>query len=113
MTYLAADITVAATNGNAQTSAVGWTTDEAKARCMTFAPADAHFKQQFIYANNSGYDLVYTSAELAKDFSATDFTDQQQNQVQAGTFDVSYLYASDGQHIDDCDLIIGEQQTTG
>jgi len=80
---------------------------------MTFAPADARFKQQFVYADNSGYDLVYTSAELAKDFSAADFTDKQQNQVQAGMFDVSYLYASDGQHIDSCDMIIGEQQTTG
>ncbi len=105
-------VTVQATNGNAQTSAIGWTPDDAKARCMTFALSDAHFKQQFVYADNSGYDLVYTSAELARTFPASEFSDGQGNTVQAGLFDVSYLYTSDGQHIDSCDMITGEQQTT-
>jgi len=79
---------------------------------MTFAPSDAHFVKEFVYADNTGFDMVYTSVGLAKDFSASEFTDSQQNQVQAGTFDVQYLYAGDNQHIDSCDMIIGEQQTT-
>lgn len=106
-TYQAADITVQATND------IGWTSSDAQARCMTFAPSDSHLKQRFVYADNSGYDLVYTSVALASDFPASDFTDGQSNTVQAGMFDVSYLYASDGQHIGSCDMIIGEQQTTG
>ena len=103
---LAANIIVAATNGTV------WTVGDANDRCMTFAPSDAQFVKKYVYADNSGFDLVYTSAQLAKDFPASAFTDSKQEQVQAGTFDVLYLYASDGQHIDDCDMIIGEQQTT-
>ncbi len=109
---LAANITVQAQNGNAQTGAIGWAVNDAKTRCMAFAPSDAHFVKEFVYANTSGFDMVYTSAQLAKDFPASAFTDNQQKQVPAGTFDVQYLYAIDGQHISFCDLIIGEQQTT-
>ncbi len=109
---LAANITVQAQNGNAQTGAIGWDVNDAKTRCMAFAPSDAHFVKEFVYANTSGFDMVYTSAQLAKDFPASAFTDNQQKQVPAGTFDVQYLYAIDGQHISFCDLIIGEQQTT-
>ena len=111
-TYLAANITVQAQNGSAQTAAIGWAVNDAKTRCMAFAPSDAHFVKEFVYANASGFDMVYTSAQLAKDFPASAFTDNQQKQVPAGTFDVQYLYAIDGQHISFCDLIIGEQQTT-
>ena len=109
---LAANITVQAQNGNAQTGAIGWAVNDAKTRCMAFAPSDAHFVKEFVYANTSGFDMVYSSAQLAKDFPASAFTDNQQKQVPAGTFDVQYLYAIDGQHISFCDLIIGEQQTT-
>jgi hypothetical protein len=110
--YLAANITVQAQNGNAQTAAIGWSVNDAKTRCMAFAPSDAHFVKEFVYANTSGFDMVYTSAQLAKDFPASAFTDSLQKQVPAGTFDIQYLYAIDGQHISFCDLIIGEQQTT-
>jgi hypothetical protein len=112
------DILVAAVAQNATyndpQAGSSFSPSDAKARCMTFAPSDARFKQEFVYANNSGYDMVYTSASLAQSFQAADFTDSQNNQVQAGMFDVSYLYKSNGdtQHIDSCDMIIGEQQTT-
>ncbi len=87
---------------------------DAKARCMTFAPSDARFVKEYVYADNAGFDMVYISSSLAQRFPASDFTDSQQNQVQAGMFDVSYLYKSSGdtQHIDSCEMIIGEQQTT-
>ncbi len=110
--YLAANITIQAQNGNAQIAAIGWAVNDAKTRCMAFAPSDAHFVKEFVYANTSGFDMAYTSAQLAKDFPGSAFTDSQQKQVPAGTFDVQYLYAIDGQHISFCDLIIGEQQTT-
>ena len=101
------DVTVA------PTGTMQWTSSDAKAKCMTFAPADAHLKQRFDYADGKGYDLVYTSTQLAHDFPANEFTDASAvNQVRAGTFDVSYLYTSDGRHIDSCDMIIGEQQTS-
>jgi len=87
---------------------------DAKARCMTFAPSDARFVKEFVYADNAGFDMVYISSSLAQIFLASDFTDSQQNQVQAGMFDVSYLYNSsrDTQHNSSCEMIIGEQQTT-
>ena len=101
------EVTVATTAG------MQWTSSDAKVRCMTFAPSDAHLKQRFDYTDGRGYDLVYTSAQLSHDFSANEFTDASAvNQVRAGTFDVSYSYTSDGRHIDSCDMIIGEQQTS-
>ena len=112
------DITVAAVAQNATyndpQAGSSFSPSDAKARCMTFAPSDAHFVKEFVYADNTGFDMVYTSASLAQSFPAGDFTDSQQNQVQAGMFDVSYLYKGNGdtQHIDSCDMIIGEQQTT-
>lgn len=112
------DISVAAVAQNATyndpQAGSSFSPSDAKARCMTFAPSDARFKQKFVYADNSGYDMVYTSASLAQSFQAADFTDSQSNQVQTGMFDVSYLYKSNGdtQHIVSCEMIIGEQQTT-
>ena len=111
------DITVAAVAQNATyndpQAGSSFSPSDAKARCMTFAPSDAHFVKEFVYADNTGFDMVYSSASLAQSFPAGDFTDSQQNQVQAGMFDVSYLYKGNGdtQHIDSCDMIIGEQQT--
>lgn len=91
----------------------GYTVSEAEAKCMAFAPADAHFKQKIPYGDGTGYDMVYTSATLAKEFPASEFVDGNSNQVAAGTFDVSYLYADNHQDIGSCDMITGEQQTTG
>ncbi len=105
-TYLSANILVQAQND------VGFSLNDAKTRCLTFAPSDTRFVKEFVYADNTGFDMVYTSVGLAKDFPASSFTDSQQNQVQAGTFDVQYLYSGDNQHIDSCDIVIGEQQTT-
>lgn len=104
------DITVQSPDQNA-----GFTPSEAEARCMSYAPSDAHFKQKFVYADNSGYDMVYFSASLARAFPASldsvEFSDGNGGTVTPGTFDVSYLYADNGQGIGSCDIITGEQQT--
>lgn len=70
-TYQATNIIVQAQNGHAQTGAIGWTASDAKTKCMAFAPSDAHFVKEFVYARASGFDMVYTSAQLAKDFPAS------------------------------------------
>lgn len=106
-TQQAGNITVAAT------SDPGWSLTGVSSRCLAFAPTDARFKQKIPYGDNTGYDEVYVSATLAQMFPASDFTDTNGQQVTPGTFDVSYLYGSDNQHIGDCDLIVGEQQTQG
>ena len=80
---------------------------------MVYAPIDAQFKQKIPYADNSGFDMVYMSTTLAKKFPASEFVDGSGKQVAAGTFDVSYLYADNGQGIGSCDMITGEQQTNG
>ena len=102
------DISVQSPDQNA-----GFTPSNAEGRCMSYAPSDAHFKQKFVYADGSGYDMVYTSASLAHLFPASEFTDSSGGTAPAGTFDVSYLYADNGQGIGSCDMITGEQQTTG
>ena len=101
------DITVAAT------SDLGWTLSDAANRCLAYAPTDARLKQRIPYADGTGYDVIYTSSSLAKLFPASEFTDASQNPVTPGTFDISYLYRGDQQHIDCCDLITGSQQTNG
>jgi hypothetical protein len=109
---LAANIALQAQNGNAQTGPIGWAVDDAKTKCLAFAPSDAHFVKQFNYPNGSGFDMVYTSVQLAKNFPASAFVDIKQKQVPAGTFDIQYIYTLDGKHISFCNLAIGEQQTT-
>lgn len=91
----------------------GFTVSEAEARCMVFAPADAHFKQKIPYGDGTGYDMIYISSTLAKEFPASEFMDGNSNQIAAGTFDVSYLYANNKTGIGSCDMITGETQTNG
>lgn len=105
-TQQAGDITVA-------TPDPGWSSTDAETHCLAYAPLDSHFKQKVPFSDNTGYDMVYTSQSLSHLFPAADFTDANSNTVAAGTFDISYLYATDNQHIGSCDLIIGEQQTNG
>jgi len=102
------DISVQSPDQNA-----GFTPSEAESRCMSYAPSDAHFKQKFAYADNSGYDMVYTSTSLAHAFPASEFINGSGGTVPAGTFDVSYLYSDNGTGIGSCDMITGEQQTQG
>ena len=91
----------------------GFTASEAEAKCMAFAPTDAHYKQKIPFADGTGYDTVYSSASLAKMFAASEFTDGSGNTVTPGMFDVSYLYADNKVGIGSCDMITGEQQTNG
>jgi hypothetical protein len=90
----------------------GYSVNEAEAKCMAFAPTDAHFKQKIPYADGTGYDMVYNSASLAKAFPASEFSDGNGGTVAPGTFDISYLYADNKQGIGSCDMITGEQQTS-
>jgi hypothetical protein len=91
----------------------GFTVSEAEAKCMAFGPTDAHFKQKIPYADGTGYDMVYSSSSLAKAFPASEFMDGNSNQVAAGTFDVSYLYADNKVGIGSCAMLTGETQTNG
>jgi hypothetical protein len=93
------------------TSNAGWTASEAQAQCMAFAPADAQLKQRVPYHDGTGYDLVYNSATLAHLFHTDEFTDVNGEPAAAGTFDVAYIYTSDRQHVGDCQILIGDQQT--
>lgn len=101
------NITVQATNDT------GWTLTDAQLHCLAYMPTDARLKQHVPYADGTGYDVIYTSASLAKLFPASEFTDASGNPIAAGTFDISYLYSGDHQNIDSCDLITGSQQTNG
>lgn len=92
----------------AASPSAGWTSSEASAKCAVFFPRDAVYKRQV--ATQNGIDKIYFSQSLASLFPASAFTDAQQNAVKAGYFDVLYLARTDGM-IDDCDIIIGEQQT--
>lgn len=104
------DIVVVAT---ALTNAVGWTLSQAESRCLAFAPTDAHFKRRIVYTESSGFDLVYMSVSLAHLLPANDFTNEDGGAVPVGSFDISYLHTSDGQHIRGCELEVGVQQIEG
>lgn len=87
-----------------------WTQAIAKTLCMSYVPTDAHQIKQVPLTTAQGYDVIYVSSWLATRFSASDFTDSNQNTVQAGTFDIQYLVKLDGS-IDSCSIQIGSQQT--
>ena len=95
------------------TTSTGWTLSDAQLHCLAYMPTDAHLKQRVVFADGTGYDVVYFSASLAKLFPASEFTDASGNPAPPGIFDISYLYRGDHQHIDSCDLITGSQQTNG
>jgi hypothetical protein len=89
----------------------GWSTTQANQMCGVFYPRDAVYKRQV--SVQGGYDKIYFSQSLASLFPASSFVDVQQNPVKAGYFDVMFLYRdSSDTAIDDCDMLIGEQQTT-
>lgn len=75
--------------------------------CGAFFPQDAVFEQRV--ERVGGYDIIYFSASVAKLFPTTAFTDFNNNQVQAGLFDVLYLYRAD-MTIDSCNILIGTSQ---
>jgi len=91
---------------SAQAPDGGWTDTQASATCAPFLPPDAVYKRQVTLAN--GYDKIYSSDLLAKQFPVSAFTDSNQNQIQAGLFDINYLVT--GTTIDGCELVIGTQQ---
>jgi hypothetical protein len=90
-----------------------WDISFGEAHCLAFAPLDSRLVERVPYGDNTGYDMVYKSAQLSHLFPAADFTDANGNTVAPGTFDISYLYGTDQDHISSCDLIIGSQQTNG
>lgn len=97
----AEDVTVQAPNTG---TGYGWTQEQAGVICGAFFPRDAVFEQQV--ERFDGYDTIYFSASVAKLFPTTAFTDFNNNQVQAGLFDVLYLYGA-GATIHSCDILIG------
>lgn len=97
-----------------------WTPTAAKQACTIFLPADAKPVKSVVTTDATshaidGRDDVYTSAALAKTFPTTAFQDANQNPAPAGSFDVWYLYSTEGDssQIASCTLMIGEQQTKG
>ncbi len=86
----------------------GWSQQDATAACAAFLPGDAVYKREVKLA--TGYDKLYVSATLASLFPASSFVDVNGQQVQAGSFDVQYLYRS-GTIVASCDILIGTQQT--
>ncbi len=79
---------------------------------------DAHQMQRIPLVDasgqSSGYDVAYQSASLSHEFTQDDFNygSTVSGNVPMGTFDIQYLYKSDGS-IDSCSILIGEQQTKG
>lgn len=98
-------------NVDVQAPDAGWTAQQADAECAAFLPRDAVYKNQV--GLSGGYDKIYFSASLAALFLATAFTDANGNQVQAGLFDVQYLYQGQlaASPLDGCSILIGTQQT--
>ena len=97
-----------------------WTATAAKQTCAAFMPADAHSVKQVVTTDPTskavdGLDDIYLSASLATIFPASAFQDANQNQAQAGLFDVWYLHAKEGDssQIASCTIMVGEQQTQG
>lgn len=99
------DIAAQASDTGAHT---GWTPEQASATCGAFFPRDAVYQRRV--ATHDGFDTIYSSASLASLFPATAFTDASSVPVQAGSFDVFYLYKA-SPLIASCDLLIGTQQT--
>ena len=87
----------------------GWSLQQAIVACAAFFPRDAVYKQQIALAD--GYDRIYYAASLAQLFPASAFADFNGKQVQAGLFDVQYVYQPGTKMIASCILLIGTQQT--
>jgi hypothetical protein len=100
-TTRAEDVTVQAPKTD---TGYGWTQEQAGVICGAFFPHDAVFQHRV--ERFDGYDTIYYSASVAKRFPTTAFTDFNNNQVQAGLFDVLSLYGV-GTSIASCDILIG------
>jgi hypothetical protein len=92
----------------AQAPDAGWLQQEASTTCAAFFPRDAVYQREVGLVN--GYDKIYFSASLARLFPASAFTDASDDQIQAGLFDVRYLYQSNT-IIGSCGISIGTEQT--
>ncbi len=79
-----------------------WSPDEAKAACTAFIPADAKSVRSVASTDNlnhgmvSGREDIYASAMLAKTFPACAFSNADQGQAPAGTFNIWYSDTFDG-----------------
>lgn len=110
----AASIIVAAPPGQP------WSPSAAQTTCASFFPSDVQLLKQVkrvtVTQDGStiGEDDIYRSATLATTFPASAFVDFNQNPVQAGSFDVQYLYTKNNNSnaIDSCELLVGTQQTS-
>jgi len=94
-----------------------WDITTAEANCRSFMPSDAVFQKRIDIAGSASqlgsFDMGYFSATLAKEFTADQFTDANQNPVKPGLFDINYLYnaTNDFSHINSCSIQLSMQQT--
>lgn len=74
----------------------GWNASEAIAACLVFTPQDTIYKRSMILLDGQGNPLaiqrVYFSLSLAKQFPASNFTDENSNQTIPGTFGIVLGY---------------------
>jgi hypothetical protein len=88
-------------------NSIDYAPEQGTTTCKQFFPQDARYEKQVpvMSGTNVYTDRIYFSASLAKVFSASAFTDENENPVKAGTFDVLNLGNNE------CTIQLGTQQT--
>ena len=78
----------------------GWSEPQAIKSCLTFTPSDSVYKSQetFTDTQDTPTDLqrVYYSRSLAKQFPASDFTDENGDAMTPGMFGIMLTYSTSG-----------------
>ncbi|HJT58915.1 MAG TPA: hypothetical protein VJ761_20570 [Ktedonobacteraceae bacterium] len=78
-----------------------WSESEAIKSCLAFAPLDNLYKRQETFSDTQGTttDLqhVYYSRSLAKQFPASDFTDENGDATTPGVFGIVLTYSTSGE----------------
>ena len=78
-----------------------WSESEAIKSCLAFAPSDNVYKRQETFSDTQGTitDLqrVYYSPSLAKQFPASDFTDENGDAMTPGMFGIVLTYSTSGE----------------
>ncbi len=74
----------------------GWSISQAITACMAFVPPDAIYKRSVTLLDAQNHPMalqrVYYSLSLAKQFPASDFTDENSNLTTPGTFSLVLTY---------------------
>jgi len=105
-----------AANVSDQAPDQGWSMATARSACAPYLPRDSKAGKKVPVVTGAGAvlgeDDFYTSATLASQFPASEFTDADGNAVAAGTFDVFYYYErrNDPSRVGFCSLGTGSAQ---